>query len=349
MVHHLLFNYLNPMLEPLFIHDSYSCRVGKGTLEGIRRCTHHIRSCSQNWSRPAYALQLDIQGYFMSINKARLYEILWHDIRTRANVLHPVMQLPWRECVDYEFLDFLIRSILMRDPVKDCLIIGDLSEWDGFPPSKSLRLSRIPGVGLPIGDLTSQLFSNVYLNPLDQFVKRKLRCRHYGRYVDDAYVIDTDPAYLEALVPSIGHFLLERLGLRLHPAKIRITPVDHGIRFLGAVIKPYRTYVSNRTVRSFHSKMFKWEQRCLRRPLNGKEVDTLVQIVNSYTGYFSHFKCFRILQAQFACSPLRRYILFSGGFRKAELRICYRIIIPFTKDPLLFGEWKYNKSLTIPQ
>lgn len=328
------------MLEPLLVYDSYSCRLGKGTLEGIQRCGHHIRSCSENWSRPAYALQLDIQGYFMSIVKQRLYDILWHDIDSRRKARHPILQLPWKDCVDYDFIDFLIRSVLMRDPVQDCLIIGDLSDWDGFPANKSLRLSHTPEVGLPIGDLTSQLFSNIYMNPLDQYIKRELRCRHYGRYVDDAYIIHTDPNYLEMLVPFIEEFLGEHLELRLHPRKIRITPVNHGIQFLGAVIKPFRTYVSNRTIRSFHRKIYHWEQICSERHLTENEVDLLVQVINSYTGYFAHFKCFRILQKQFVQSPILRYVLFSRGFGKAEPKDRSQRIIPFENDPLLFGTWE---------
>lgn len=74
VVHHLIYNYINQILEPCFIHDSYSCRLGKGTLYGIRRLDHFIRSCSENYQKDCYILKLDIKGYFMSINRGILYQ-----------------------------------------------------------------------------------------------------------------------------------------------------------------------------------------------------------------------------------------------------------------------------------
>ena len=272
----------------------------------------------------------------MSIHKQILYEILCDGIQSRRLAICPWTNRPWEQSVDYGMIDFLVRSILFRDPVKDCLIIGDEREWEGFPREKSLRLSRIPGVGLPIGDLTSQLFSNVFLNPLDQFVKRELRCRHYGRYVDDFYIIHPDRCFLEMLIPVIAAFLEEKLHLRVHPSKIRLTRVDQGVRFLGAVIKPFRMYVSNRTVRSFHAKMHLWERRCENHKLSDAEVDLLVQVINSYTGYLSHFRTSRLKKQAFSSSPLNRYVVFSGGWRKCEARRRPRMIIPLEHDPAIF-------------
>lgn len=85
-----------------------------------------------------------------------------------------------------ELIDFLLRQIIFRNPQWDCRIRGSAEDWEGLPHTKSLFNSP-EGVGLPIGDLTSQLFSNIYLGELDRYVKRVLRCKHYGRYVDDFY------------------------------------------------------------------------------------------------------------------------------------------------------------------
>ena len=101
-------------------------------------------------------------------------------------------------------------------------------------------------------------------------------------------------------------------------------------------VKPFRTYVSNRTVRSFHAKMHLWERRCLDHRLTDAEVDTLVQVINSYLGYFSHFKTFRIRKEMFSRSPLKRYVIFSGGWRKCEPFVRPRHIIPLERDPALF-------------
>ena len=93
---------------------------------------------------------------------------------------------------------------------------GRISDWNGLPSSKSLFYAA-PGCGLPIGNLTSQLFSNIYLSVLDDYVKRVLRCRHYGRYVDDFYIVGCCKEELLATIPMIRGFLSRELGLKLHP------------------------------------------------------------------------------------------------------------------------------------
>ena len=89
------------------------------------------------------------------------------------------------------------------------------------------------------------LFYNYTYKVFDQYVKRKLKCRHYGRYVDDAYIVSADREYLNNLIPEISSFLKEELGLKVHPYKTRIFDVYHGVEFLGAYIKPFRTYTSS--------------------------------------------------------------------------------------------------------
>ena len=181
MVHHLLFDYVSPIFERLFIYDSYSCRKGKGTLKALERYEHHIRACSNNYTGNCYILQLDLKGYFMSIDKTRLYNIISSDLQRMRHRKGPYGKR-WDDQVDFDFVDYLVKKILAHDPTKNVLRVGEASNWDGLPPSKSL-FCQPKGIGLPIGDLTSQLFSNIYLNRLDQYCKRELKCKHYGRYV----------------------------------------------------------------------------------------------------------------------------------------------------------------------
>jgi retron-type reverse transcriptase len=93
----------------------------------------------------------------------------------------------------------------------------------------------INGTGLPLGNLTSQLFANVYMNEFDQFVKHKLKIKHYIRYADDFVVLSEDRRQLQFLLPQIRAFLSERLHLNLHPQKISIKTVASGVDFLGWV------------------------------------------------------------------------------------------------------------------
>ncbi len=179
VVHHLIYNYIYHICERLFIYDSYSCRPKKGTLLGIKRLDHHIRSCSQNYQKDCYILKLDISGYFMNLDKAILYRIL-------ENIAANYRKEIEREEIDLSFLLFLIRRVIFDDPTRHCRIKGRKSDWQDLPKDKSLFYSA-PGTGLPIGNLTSQLFSNVYLNAFDHYVKYHLGCKHYGRYVDDFF------------------------------------------------------------------------------------------------------------------------------------------------------------------
>ncbi len=235
IVHHLLYLYLLPVFEPLFIHDSYSCRVGKGTRIGIDRLDHHIRSVSNNYTKPCWVLMLDLQGYFMSIDRGRLYQIIVKTLKAKGKDRGP----------EYDTMIYLLQKIIFNDPTKNCYMKGHKSDWIGLTPSKSLFHSKTD-CGLPIGNLTSQLFSNIYLNELDQYVKRALKCKHYGRYVDDFFIVDADKKQLLSLIPRLASFLDNELGLTLHPKKILLQRQDKGIPFLGCVLKSGKHYLSPR-------------------------------------------------------------------------------------------------------
>ena len=235
VVGHLLCAYLSPIFERRFIADSYSCRKGKGTSYGINRLEHHIRSVTQNYTREGWVLQLDLRGFFMSIDQCILYDRVMGTLTRgghRADAMYPLAAL-------------LVRVTIFTDPTVGCHVRGKREDWDGLPASKSL-FNCPPGRGLPIGHLTSQLFSNVYLDPLDQFVKRALKARHYGRYVDDFYFITYSRQEALALVEPIRVFLLEELHLTLHPRKIRLKRAVQGVQFLGVVVRPGRRILCHR-------------------------------------------------------------------------------------------------------
>ena len=262
--------------------------MGKGTLFGIERLEHHIRSVSQNYTRSCYVLKLDILGYFMSICRARLYEIVTEGIRGHAgDALYPYM-------VD------LLGKVIFNDPVKGCRFKGNQSDWDGLPPSKSL-FHATPGCGLPIGNLTSQLFSNIYLNSLDQFVKRELHCRHYGRYVDDFYLVDASRDYLLSCIPRIRDFLDKELALKLHDRKVYLQEQSKGVPFLGCVLKGGRRYLTRRAYHLMHERL----QEVLTYEPNPFQIRS---VVNSYRGHCCHFDTTR---AGFQWRSTRRALAFS--------------------------------------
>jgi len=297
IVHHLYFRYTHQLFERTFIADSYSCIEGRGTHYGIDRLRQHIRQASLNWSQPCYAMNLDIRGYFMHINREKLLKIAIDSLRNMAThkvgmtddvpIPSGVLLTPatrWRDIRDFDFILWLTEQIIMLDPMENCVIVGDDSDWNGIDHAKCMRFAK-PGLALPIGNLTSQLFSNVYLNPFDQFVKRNVCCEHYGRYVDDSCEVDADKDWLLAQVPVQRDFLADELGLQLHMGKLHIQEIHKGVEFLGAFIKPYRDYVSRKTLSRIEQNI---------KTLDLQDAKHAEASVNSYLGVLSHSSSYNI-------------------------------------------------------
>lgn len=271
VVHHLLYNWLSPLFESRFIADSYSCRKEKGTLYGIKRLQDNLLECSKGWTSPCYVLKLDVSGYFMSIDRHILYTLVMEGIR----------DVPASAHFPKPIVERLLEQVIFNDPTKGCRIKGRRSDWNGLPPSKSLFFSS-PDCGLPIGNLTSQLFSNVFLSPLDIFVTGTLGIKRYGRYVDDFYLVSPSREELLAAIPEIRRFLSDRLHLRLHPHKVYLQDARKGVRFLGAVVKPSGLYPSKRFHKGFESNFARIYD------LSDNEF-AIAAVRQSYIGYLSHF------------------------------------------------------------
>jgi retron-type reverse transcriptase len=306
IVHHLYYNYTHQIYERTFIHDTYSCIKGRGTHYGIRRLEEHIRKESQNYTVPCYVMKMDIRGYFMHIDRQRLLEICLATInkmaRHRVSCHRPER---WENVVDIDFVKYLTEVIVLLDPSLCCQVKGQKSDWDGLPLDKSLFHSP-QGCGLPIGNLTSQLFSNVYLNVLDQFMKRKLKCKHYGRYVDDFYVVSADKEWLFSIVPKVKALLSERLGLAFHDGKLKVSSVWHGVEFLGAWLKPYRVYVSRNCLGRINRKLSVLET------VNPKK---WYAPLNSYCGLLSHWNNYNVRKMLLKRHSFTRYGFFDYGLR----------------------------------
>ncbi|OIR11007.1 reverse transcriptase [mine drainage metagenome] len=226
IVHHLLYNRISPRFYAGFIADSCACIPGRGTLYGAQRLESKIRSITQNWSRPAHYLKLDLANFFVSIDKRIVRQLL----ATR---------------IDGWWLQ-LAELVLFHDPRLDFEFRGDPELLHRVPAHKCLT-SQPSHLGLPIGNLSSQFFANVLLDALDQHIKHDLRCRHYIRYVDDMVLLHESPQWLNAAKADIEAWLPERLNLWVNPAKTILQPVERGVDFVGQVIKPWRRYTRRRS------------------------------------------------------------------------------------------------------
>jgi len=281
VVHHLIYKHLSPIFEKKFIEDSYSCRRGKGTLYGVNRIYDFVAECSENYSRDAYILKLDIEGYFYSIDKNILYEMIRKELYKQSASLE----------IGVDTLDYLIKSTIFTDPTKNVKIYRDDSNWAKLPKSKSLFYAK-EDCGLPIGNLTSQLFSNIYMHIFDKFVIEELGIMYYGRYVDDFVLIDRDKRDLLSAVKKIKLSLSEKLHLRLHPKKIYIQHFSRGVAFLGAYMKPSVKYIERRTKRNFYALIEQINMEFKKSAPSDIYLHQVRSSVNSYLGTMIHFSTY---------------------------------------------------------
>ena len=236
LLHHAIYRILYPYFDCTFVSDSYSCRIGKGTHRAMNQFRHFAYQVSKNHTSTAWVLKCDICKFFASIDHRTLFAILEHSI--------PDPNILW----------------LLRE------VVGSFKTWSSD--------DQVLPKGLPLGNLTSQLLVNVYMNEFDQFVKHTLKAEHYIRYADDFVLFSHDKQELEKRLRYIEVFLRDELKLGLHPNKVSITTAASGVDFLGWVHFP-----NHRVLRTSS------KQRMFRR-VEGLEEDS--PVVQSYLGLLKH-------------------------------------------------------------
>lgn len=280
VVHHALCNVIVPLIERSFIDDSYANRVGRGSHRALKRAVHFART-----SR--YVLQCDVQRYFPSIDHA----ILKAQIRQRI------------KCRDTLWL--IDRIIDNSNPQSDEIV---------YFPGDTLLTPLERRVGLPIGNLTSQFFANLYLNGLDHFIKERLHIRKYLRYVDDFLLFGDDRQQLAQARSEIVGYLTE-LRLRLHPVKTQLFETQHGLNFVGFRIVPVGTTCPRAVyIRVRNDNLQRARKRCkhLQRQYASGQLGLkpLVQRLQSWEAHLKHGDTHR----------LRRRIFDDLIFRRGEGR-----------------------------
>ncbi|MBQ6435988.1 reverse transcriptase [bacterium] len=236
IVHHLVYNYIAPYWDKHFIYDSYSCRDNKGIHFGAQRMTYFLRCVTNDFTSEAWVMKLDITGYFMNINRQLMWQLVKRCLHSSSLGQPPVV---------VNLLHYLLSIIIFADPTQTAILKGGYSEWRTLPVNKSLFLTK-SDCGFPIGNLTSQLFSNIYLHELDMFVKHQLKIRYYGRYVDDFVLMHQCKKILLHAKKKIARFLQQHLHLSLHCGKVYLQLAKYGLTFVGAVIRPHRVFPTQR-------------------------------------------------------------------------------------------------------
>ncbi|MDP3875124.1 MAG: reverse transcriptase/maturase family protein [bacterium] len=212
LLHHAVYRVLYPYFDKRFTHDSYSCRLNKGTHKATNQFQRYFWKVSRNNTRTCWVLKCDIRKFFASIDHSVLLRILEKHIADE-NII--------------SLLKIIIKSFY------------------------STKL----GKGLPLGNLTSQLLVNIYMNEFDQYTKHKLKVKYYIRYADDFAILSEDIEYLQELLSKIGIFLGKNLKLLLHPDKVFIQTFASGVDFLGWVHFPNHRILRTTTKRRIFKKL----------------------------------------------------------------------------------------------
>jgi len=261
VVHHLLYSFLLPVFEPKFIFDSYACRKNKGAHQAVKRLSKFLERGNM------FFLQADIKNFFCTIKHDILFNLIQRHV-SNPNIL------------------WLAKTIIDYDCAKDPLKKGQLALFSKVPAHKSLFNAPL-GRGLPIGNLTSQFFANLYLNEQDQFVKHKLKCRYYIRYVDDFIILDESREKLYQIKQSIEEFLQQRMLLELHQNKWRIEDTEKGIDFLGYVVKKTHILVRKRVIKNLKKKLYQFQKDPTDRTY-------ILSCINSYYAHFRHADSYKL-------------------------------------------------------
>jgi RNA-directed DNA polymerase len=276
IIHHLLVKEIEIFGERKFIFNSFSCRKGKGTHLAVNRLKKSIR---EHYKKKIYYLQMDIAGFFMAIDKKILYTIL------EKLVLVQNKSKQWKKDILW-----LSSVIIFHKPTENYVKKGDSSLFNLVPFRKSLFNSK-ENKGLPIGNYSSQFFANLYLNQLDHFIKRNLKCKNYFRYVDDFILLSNDKEKLKLWHDEIEFFLKKHLKLEVSHKKTKIKSVERGIDFLGYFIRPDYMLARKRVVGSFKKKIFRARKENDKQKI---EIKKIIATINSYLGHFYHANTFNL-------------------------------------------------------
>ncbi len=249
IVHHAICNIIEPIFNKSFIYDSCANRKGKGNLFALKRFYQFYRKTTENNSRIAFCLKADIKHYFEEVNHNTLIEIINRKIKDEKVI-------------------WLIKRILNN------------------APNSFVGANEFCKKGMPLGNLTSQFFANVYLNDLDYFIKNILKIKNYIRYVDDFVILHNFKEQLEIWKEEIDKFLREKLRLELHPQKTKIIPLSQGVDFVGFRNFYYYNLLRKRNIKNILFKIKQYRQG----EISKEKILESFQGWNAYAKWANSFK-----------------------------------------------------------
>lgn len=249
-----IYQVIEPLFDKQFISDSYACRKEKGAKQAIDRLQYWTRKMDRSHNKPYY-LKLDISKYFYRIDHNVLLSIIKRKIKDN--------DLVW-----------LLETIIRSEDTRFGIPLGD----------HQFENERIDGIGMPIGNLVSQLFANVYLNELDQFAKHELHLHHYIRYMDDIIILHESKQELWKVLEKVDFFIQSELKLQQNN-KTQIRPITTGIEFVG-----YRVWPTHRKLRKTTTKKMRNRLKYMKKQYakGNVNLDDITPVLHSYLGLMKH-------------------------------------------------------------
>ena len=267
IIHHLIHNEIGKEFEKHYIDQTYSCIKGRGSLKAILDVFKGCRSITENWTKEAFFIKLDIKNFFVSLDK----EILWDLLKEKVDENSTLGWLVYKSIFD---------DITQNPHYRHKEILAQV------PAYKSLKNIDRMKKGLPVGNLTSQFYSNVYMNEFDLFCKHVLKLKYYYRYVDDILILIKDSLSANIIVNRINNWLIENRHLQLNTNKTVINRIKYGIKFLGVRIFPH--YII--PTKCIFNKL-KWALKNFKKNIFDEKC---LATLNSYLGMFIPFNNYSI-------------------------------------------------------
>jgi retron-type reverse transcriptase len=262
VVHHALCAVIYPIFERTFIADSYANRIGFGTHKALKKFTQFAHS-----SR--YVLLCDLKKYFPSIDHEILKTVIRRKIKCKETL--------W-------LIDLIIDQSNEQIPVIE------------YFPGDNLLTPLERKRGLPIGNLTSQSFANIYLNPFDHFIKEQLKVSKYVRYVDDFALFSNDPIFLADCRTALEEHLAQ-FRLKIHPIKSQLFETKQGGNFMGFRVFPHNIRVRSENLRRGRRRLRRLKQNSIQGKIDSSQV---VRSLNSWFAHLAHGDTWHLRQQIFA-------------------------------------------------
>lgn len=317
IVHHWISLRLEPIYEKRFIEQgnvSKNCRKGEGCLSAVRAAEMMIKNASCDYTQDCYIVKIDFKGFFMNMSKSILWEM--SEIFIRDNY----------KGADLECLIYLMRITIFDCPQDNCIRKSPLRMWDNIPADKSL-FHNDKDCGGPLGNQTTQINANFYASVFDYYVIFVLKVKNYIRFVDDCLMVVPTLEMAKRLIPEMRDYLHEQLFITMHPNKIYVQHYTKGVQYVGAVIKPGRTYISNRTMGNLYKAIHRYN-RIAEDGLAEQFAEKFVATMNSYYGLMRHYQTYNLRRkvSKLLSEKWWTYVYIEGHFDKFVLKNEYKPI-----------------------